>query len=165
MNALKRTLAFVFGALSLAACVYAGGGTLLIAHEYLRDGGPIWQLLVAAIPAAVCLAAGWLGSRLVQFAVTGNSAPMGMMGDVLMGLCCFFPGFVFSLLLVMFVVARFLPSTNGAEIVAFGFSIAVGLVCAVAGVVYFTRKRKAGPRNPPFPANSTSGPETTHESS
>jgi|HubBroStandDraft_6_1064221.scaffolds.fasta_scaffold279610_1 hypothetical protein len=158
---MKRVLAFVLGGLSLVACVYAGGGTLLLAHDYMRDGGPIWQLFVTAVPAAMCLAAGWLGSRLVQFGVTGNFALMGMFGDVFVGLCCFFPGFIFSFIPIAILAAR-LRSGNGdrALIVALCLSAGIGVVCSVLGVRHFVKKHRAGVRNPPPPANSLPGPET-----
>jgi hypothetical protein len=158
---MKRVLAFVLGGLSLVACVYAGGGTLLLAHEYTRDGGPIWQLFAIAVPAAMCLAAGWLGSRLVQFGVTGNFALMGMLGDVFVGLCCFFPGFIFSFIASAILATRLRPRDDDrALIVALSVSAGIGVLCSAFGVAHFVKRHRAGARNPQPPANSLPGPKT-----
>ena len=158
---MKRVLAFLLGGLSLVACVYAGGGTLLLAHDFTRDGGPIWQLFAPVVPAAMCLAAGWLGSRLVQFGVTGNFARMGMLGDVFVGLCCFFPGFVFSVILSAILAARLRPGNNDrAFIAAFSVSAGIGVLCSAFGVMHFVKRHRAGRRNSQPPANLLPGPET-----
>lgn len=162
---MKRILAFLLGGISLVCCVYAAGMSYLLAHEFIRDGGPLWEYLAATtIPAAMCFAAGALGIRLLRFAVIGRSQRLGLLGDVLLGLGCFFPGVLVSLPLTMISAVQFWPGNGRAELIAGIVTGGVGIACAAVGVFYFVKKRKSRARSPQPLANSLSGPESNFTS-
>jgi hypothetical protein len=156
----KRIIAAVLGLLAMAAALWLALDMWFIPTEPGGSKEP-FDLIFVFVGGLISVAIGLLALRFLHFGVTGRPLAIGLIGRLLLGLGCFFPGFVFSLIPSVILAAR-LRSGNGdrAINVAFSVSAGIGVLCSALGVVHFVKKHRAGTRNPQPPANSLSGPET-----
>jgi hypothetical protein len=93
----KRIIAALIGVLAILASVVACSYAYDAAWD-LKTSGTFWADLAGSlIMAAVALGALTLGIRFLRFAFLGRSSKIkSRFGLVLLGLGCFFPGFIIS---------------------------------------------------------------------
>jgi len=155
---LKRIAAGVLGATGVLASLPAflvAAGTLKEALESLNGacgGPPGWRefsfLGAIGLPVLLtALLAVRIGLGLLRFAWTGRNSPItGWMRPLLLGPGFFFPGFVLSLPLTLFLASRARPGEEwdfAALKVSFGIGLATAITnCLVLFRNEWTRRRR-----------------------
>jgi hypothetical protein len=155
---MKREFAFVLGSFGLFACVYACGATYEVARDFGNPSVSFWDnLLGTTLFACLGLAAGVAGLRLWRFTATGTIRAPNAFSSIVLGLSCFFPGFVFSALLLAALAVLSGHRSNDEVVWGLCVALMLGVASMIAGVLYFLRKQKAGARNSSSATNPTSG--------
>jgi hypothetical protein len=138
----KRISAALIGLLGILAGFYACGLTFEVTKDFPSHEVSVWKELVGILlVGSVAFGGLTLGIRFLRFALVGQSPRCdGRFAVALLGLGCFFPGFIFSFPLCMLWAVHQVDE-NSAELTALGISLSVGVMAAIAGCALLLRER------------------------
>jgi hypothetical protein len=140
----KRIIAGIIGALALAVGIVACGYTYEVARDFGNPEVSFWpNVLGTTFMGTMALGGLAVGMRFLRFALLGRaSEERSRLSAVLLGLGCFFPGFIFS---VPFAVLWALHKSHGGDHgvdTGLTASLFVGIAAAIVGCVVLLRKQR-----------------------
>ncbi len=141
--------------LGILGTIVAFGSLLPLGYAFLtlKDfGNPdiaFWpNVLDMLLMGSIALAGIWTGVRFIGFALSGESTQRNNLAEpILLGIGCFFPGFIFSLPITALWVDRVWPNDRNSDLLPFEMSGCVGVAAAVVGTVLLLRKRARALQN------------------
>jgi hypothetical protein len=141
---LKRLFAGVVGVLSLCACYIASAFAIEALGDF-KSGIEWWAVLAELTMCLMAITSLLIGLRFLRFALTGaHSSFSGPLRPWLLGAGLFFPGFVFSLPLTLFVGSHFSPVGKRDQWMLVGLAVSgcIGLVTATVCSILLFKKSK-----------------------
>jgi hypothetical protein len=146
----KRLFAGVVGILSLCACYIASAFAIEALDDFKYSGIEWWAVVGELTMCLMAITSLSIGIRFLRFAWTGGQLSLGgPLRPLLLGAGLFFPGFVFTLPLTMFVGSRFAPVGKQDKWLLGGFAVSfcIGIVTGTVGSVLLFRRHRAAPQN------------------
>ena len=140
----KRIIAAIIGAFAVVVGIVACGYTYEVARDFGNPAVSFWpNVLGTAFMGTIALGGLALGMRFLQFALLGRaSEARSRLSAVLLGLGCFFPGFVFSAPIA--VLWGLHKSHGNDQSVETGLivSLFIGVAAAIVGCVVLLNRRR-----------------------
>jgi hypothetical protein len=147
----KRIIAAIIGALAVAVGIVACGYTYEVSRDFGNPQVSFWpNVLGTAFMGTIALGGLILGMRFLRFAFVGRSPEIkSRFGLVLLGLCCFFPGFIVSVPFAVVWDEHKYRGHDESSPASFVVCLLIGVVAAIVGcVVLLSRRRKAEIQKP-----------------
>jgi hypothetical protein len=141
----KRLFAGAVGILSLCACYVASVYAIEALDDFRYSGIEWWAVLAELTMVLMAITSLSIGFRFLRFAWTGGQLSLGSsLRPLLLGAGLFFPGFVFTLPLTMFVGSRFSPVGKQDEWMLIGLAVSfcIGIVTGTVGSVLLFRRHR-----------------------
>jgi hypothetical protein len=140
----KRITASIVGVIAVLAGLVAVIYSIEAIEDFRNPAVPLrLAILGEFIMGSMAFAAVAIGIRLLRFAWRGESAGgSGWVRPVLVGIGCFFPGFVFSLPLTVLWARYTWPGDGQSYLAAMEVSCYAGVVAAVVCCIVLFRRRR-----------------------
>jgi hypothetical protein len=140
----KRIIAAIIGAFAVVAGIVACGYTYEVARDFGNPEVSFWpNVLGTVLMGTIALGGLTFGMRFLRFALLGRtSEERSRLSAVLLGLGCFFPGFVFS---APFAILWGLHKSHGndqSDETGLIASLFIGVAAAIVGCVVLLRRRR-----------------------
>jgi hypothetical protein len=141
---IRRIFSVIVGILAIFAGLYACGMTYEVAREFGSSSDHAWlQVVGIIVVGSIAFGGLTLGTRFVWFALEGKIPAFdGRIASALLGLGCFFPGFIFSFPVVMLCWAVHQANLDHAAEIALSISFSVGVTSAIVGCVLLFKRRR-----------------------
>jgi hypothetical protein len=140
----KRIFAGVVGLLSLLACYIASAFAIEALGDFRYSAIEWWAVLGELTMCLMAITSLSIGLRFLRFAWTGAEFSIGgSLRPLLLGAGLFFPGFVFSLPLTLFVGSHFSPAGQQDKWMLIGLAVSfcIGVATATVCSTLLFRKR------------------------
>jgi hypothetical protein len=140
----KRIVASIVGAIAVFAGLVAVAYSIEAIQDFWNPAVPLrLAILGEFVMCSMAFAALTIGLRLLRFTWGGrNDGRSEWVRPVLVGIGCFFPGFVFSLPLTVLWARHTWPGDGQSYLAAMEVSCYVGVLAAVVCCVVLLRKRR-----------------------
>lgn len=140
----KRIAASIVGVIAVLAGLVAVAYSIEAMQDFRNPAVPLRLVVLGEfIMCSMAFAALTVGLRLLRFAWRGRSeGGSGWVRPVLLGIGCFFPGFVFSLPLTVLWARYTWPGDGQSYLAAMEVSCYAGVMAAVVCCVVLLRKRR-----------------------
>jgi hypothetical protein len=138
----KRVVLGILGTIAAFGSLLPLGYAFEIFKDFQNPDIAFWpNVLGTLLMCSIALAGMWTGIRFLRFALSGQSEQSNSLAKpILLGIGCFFPGFVFSFPIRIIWASRW-PGDDGNSDLPFEISGCVGVAAAVICTVLLLRKR------------------------
>ena len=136
-------MAAILSPIALFAAFVASVYAIMAIEDFKNPAVSFWSAAAGElVMCSVALVALDLGIRFLRFALVGRtSRNSSWIRQLLLGIACFFPGFVFSLIPAALWTKYVWPRRYPGDAFLLVFSLCVGAAAAVVGSVVQLRKR------------------------
>jgi hypothetical protein len=138
----KRVVLGILGTIAAFGSLLPLGAAFEIFKDFGNPHIAFWpNVLGTLLMCSIALAGMWTGIRFLKFALSGQREQSnGLAKPILLGIGCFFPGFVFSLPISIICASRWLGDDGNSDL-SFEISACVGVAAAVICTLLLLRKR------------------------
>jgi hypothetical protein len=140
----KRIIAGTLGLLAMLAGVVACAYAFEAAAEFRSQEIPFWTTALGSLlMGTISLSALVLGMRFLRFAFLGRSSEIkSRFGLVLLGLGCFFPGFIISVPFAVIWEEHKYQNHDVSPPASFLVCLLIGVLAAIVACVVLLRRRR-----------------------